>query len=394
MIKMWNFFEGYYIIEFKEPDRGRMYDLLLNYRIRYSASKSSKNAIKLPAGELRYFKEACIREKLEYKSSEKKGFPQIVQRYQTRFGVLLGIAIFSFMIFISSSYVWRIEVTGNDTIPSGEIIKQLNENGFCEGSYIPDINTKVICSRIIEKSGDIAWISINYRGNIAKVEIIELSRAQKEKLEESSTNLVADQDAIIQSIEVSQGEPLIKPGQTVAKGDLLVSGVIEGLNETSYIKAEGKIIGMVTDTIDVVVNYNQERKTIKNRKTGRISIIFFTKEINIFKYCRNLPLEYDTIYSRDQIYLFGRLQLPIFIKKEEIVEYQNDLTVINESDASRLAMRRLNDELALNLREGELLKTKIYGEYTDGGYHLVCVYDSLKNIASPLNIKLSDQENK
>lgn len=389
-----SFLEGYYIIEFEESDRGRVYDLLLKYRVRYSVPAKGKNTIKIPAGEANYFKEACKRESLDYKSSDKKGMPQILKKYRLRAGAFLGIAIFTAMIWMSGSYVWRIEVTGNETVPTGEVIKQLKENGFCEGDYIPYINEQVICSRIIEKSNDIAWISINYKGNIANVEIIELSRAEKEKASKSGTNLVAGQDALIESVDVTNGNPLIKKGQTVAKGDLLVSGVIDGLNETAFVNAEGKIMGMVTSTIDITANYKQTQKKIKNKKTSQISIIFFTKEINIFKYGGNLPPECDTIYNKEQIYLFGRLRLPVFIVKKENVEYQNEVTVINEKEAAKLAKSRLNDNLALDLREGELLKIKISGEYTCEGYHLVCVYDSVRNIAVPLDIKTSDQENK
>ena len=259
-----------------------------------------------------------------------------------------------------------------------------------EGAYIPDLDTSLICSRIIECSSDIAWIAINFRGNIANVEIIELSRADNTVKPGNASNLVSQYDAVVDTVELSSGEAVVKGGQSVAKGDLLVSGALEGINGTVFVRSEGRIMGVVTDTIEVHVPIKQEKKVVKNKKCVAISLDFFTKEINIFKYSRNLPMKYDTIYSREQIYLFGKFKLPIYLRTESLVEYEAESSTICESEAVRLAARRMNEALVYELRDGELLRTSLRGEFDENGYHLICVFDSLRNIAVSSELEISE----
>lgn len=384
--------EGYSDFSFDKADTVKIYNIIYKYRVRYRSCRNGEisNVIRIPNGEKKYFKQACQLEGVEIKQREEKGVPKLLGEYRTRIGILIGVFIFFVLIAVSENYVWRIDVSGNETVSTGDIIDQLYAEGLREGAYIPKVDSRLICNRILEKSENIAWVAINFRGNIARVEVIELENRSEETDESRASNFVSQYDALIESVDLARGESVVKPGQVVTKGDLLASGILEGVKDISFVRCEGEIVGRVTNSIEVDVEFVQILKTVKKSGIREIAVSFFSKKINIFKYSRNLPLEYDTIYTKEQVYLFGRFKLPVYIEKTEYAEYEERQIVLSELDAVKLATRKMNDALIYELRDGELLKTAVVGSFYDGGYKVVCTYDSLRNIAIESKLEISE----
>ena len=285
--------------------------------------KSSVLIAKIGIQDFKQIKEIVKTTKCKVKINERNGLPFILHRYRKRKIFLIMIILVCFSIFVTSNYIWNIEIVGLNQISSEEIIQTLKENGIDLGTKKKNINTKEIINNIRLQRNDIAWIGLDIKGTNLKVEVVE----NKEKPEIIDTNdicnIVAGKDGVITKIVAQNGTAMVKEGDVVKKGDVLIKGEIEGqYTGTRYVHSEG--------TVEAEVWYSKkEKKYFKNLEeveTGaseskyKININNF--KINLYKSLPNFE-KYDTINKKKKIKIFSNFYLPIEIEKTIYIEKED-----------------------------------------------------------------------
>jgi len=101
------------------------------------------------------------------------GLPMLVHRYRHRPGILIGAVIFFIIIGISGRVVWDFEITGNKNVSDIEIIEALEGLGCSAGAFIDDIDFALLQNDCLIDAKELAWISVNMDGNLARVEVRE-----------------------------------------------------------------------------------------------------------------------------------------------------------------------------------------------------------------------------
>ncbi|MGB4026187.1 MAG: sporulation protein YqfD, partial [Bacillota bacterium] len=71
---------------------------------------------------------------------------------------------------------------------------------------------------------EISWVYVKFQGTRAVLEIVEKVRPDIP----GPGDIVAKKDGIVESVLVLSGVPVVQPGQTVKKGDLLIAGMASG----------------------------------------------------------------------------------------------------------------------------------------------------------------------
>ena len=112
--------------------------------------------------EFKKIKEIAKITKCRVKIEKKKGLPFILHRYKKRKLFFASLITIITLIFAISNFIWNIEVTGNNSIPSEEIMKQVNESGLHIGILKQKIDTKEIINSIRLQRDDIAWVRNTY----------------------------------------------------------------------------------------------------------------------------------------------------------------------------------------------------------------------------------------
>ena len=298
---------------------------------------------------------------------KKTGLPFIVSRYKKRGGLLAGfILLFVFLKFMSG-FVWIIDVTGNKTVSDREIIKACEELGIYEGVRADKIDSKNQSQEVLLKMDSLSWAAINIEGCKLTVNVSEIKSTNKQ---DYPTNLKAKSDGIITHLDVTAGNCVVSVGDTVKKGDLLVSGIIEGSDGTRFVSSKGSVIAETLREITLSENFSQKRLV----KTGKL------KTKSVFKiFGMEIPLylgaekeKYESILKENRLKLFGQ-SLPIckyekqfeFIK-EEAVNYNNEelkarLAVGLKENLSQLGIDDFTviSEEYIVTDEGMTLKAKI-----------------------------------
>jgi len=157
--------------------------------------------------------------------------PFVLHRYKRRKTFAVGAVLFFIIINVLASFIWSIEVSGNKDVRSADILKQLEALGVKPGTIKYGIDVNKIANKLMLEIKELSWVSFEISGTVAKVYVEE--RRQPPELVDKDTpcDIVAERDGVIYSIVVKSGQEVVKKGDSVVKGQLLVSGTIEYQNE-------------------------------------------------------------------------------------------------------------------------------------------------------------------
>lgn len=204
--------EGYFIERFINICRSKQI-LLWNVKRKKSSFLFTNMAIK----DFKKIREVAKITKCQVKIVKKKGFPFLLHRYQKRKLFLGLLVLIVFVIFGMSNFVWNIEIIGNNTIPTEELMGQLNQYGLTLGKLKNGVKTKEIISRIRLERDDIAWVGIKSLGTNMIVEVVEADKKPDIINESEYCNIVSQKEGRITKINVQNGTALVKVGDIVTK---------------------------------------------------------------------------------------------------------------------------------------------------------------------------------
>lgn len=284
--------------------------------------------------------------------------------------LICGFVISLAIVLLLSSVVWDVRVSGNELLEDGEIVDTLSECGFGIGDFWIAKNKSVIESEALSKNERIAWININRRGTVAYVRVIEkeVEHFTDEAERVGYSNVLATADCVIEEITVKRGTAVVKPGDVVQKGDLLIAGILPSEAGGGFCYAEGSVIGRVSDTITVEMNRKCEKRIYVGREIHSIVLKIFDFSINIFKKYGNLTNECDIIETEISYTHLDKYRLPFFLTVCYIPLFESETSEYTDEEIVKLATDRLNLLTENRLAKADLLRLKTSGEFTDTGY--------------------------
>ena len=330
-----------------------------------------------------------------YKVAKRGGLPDLLGKYKRRFGLMLGMIIAAVLVFASHRFVWDIRVTGNEKMTSGEIISLLDEYGFSVGSYIPDANTDRIENRILIDSDKISWISINVVGTVAEVQVRERVAADSESVALKPANLVASKSGIVEEVRIFRGLAMVGAGKYVEKGELLVSGLFDSVQEGfRYTRAAGEIYARTVEEFYIEIPYEYEGKAYTGEGYSNKYLTFFDFSMNISKKSGKDGAFYDRIDIVEDCSVFGIVDTPFSLKTERYLEYKTVSLTRTPEEAENLAYFSLESRLAALAEDTTLIKKTVTPMARDDRFILHCVIVLIENIAttSEFEVELGGQK--
>lgn len=225
--------EGYYIERFINICIGSGI-FLWNVKIKRATNAYANVGLK----DFKKLREIAKKTKCKVKIEAKRGMPFLLNRYKKRKIFFLLLAIITVLIYLTSKFVWNIEIKGNNRIEQDIILEELAECGLRIGSKKDRINTVDIVNKIRLKREDIAWMRIDMRGTNVIVQIAETTEKPEIIKQDEYCNIVSDKDAQIVKITANNGTKIVKEGDIVSKGNILIGGWMEGkYTGTRYVHA-------------------------------------------------------------------------------------------------------------------------------------------------------------
>ncbi len=302
-------------------------------------------------------------------------------RHRTRSGLVIGGFCALLFFVLSSRVVWDVRVVGNEHYTAEYLKSSFARSGLAIGTPITGFDRDTFASEYLQKEDTLSYLAVNFRGTAAYVQVMERLAPSEDPPKSGGANLVATEDAVIHSLSVSAGKPLVAVGSVVRKGEGLVSGITEGAGGSRLVYAKGEIIGRVTHTLTVEVGRGQIKREGTKPVLVGVTLNFFGKELNIFTKTNNYNSNYDTIYKDKSFYVTRTARIPITLTLAYAPVYTEEPVQLSESETVSLAISRMNEELALFLRDKELLSRRLEGRFDGDRYLLTCEIECLENIA-------------
>lgn len=308
-----------------------------------------------------YYRAIQVAKKLKCKTkiNKKRGLPFIINRYRKRKAFVISLIIIMIALFISSNYVWNVEIQIEDNLEIENLLEDVKTAGLEVGMSKKSVNTEEITNKIRLQRNDISWIGIDVKGTNAIVKAVKAKEAPKIIDEKEYCNIVAQKDGVITKILAQNGTAMVKVGDNVEKGQVLIQGTMEGkYTGIRYVHSLGEVEAVVQYQKTEKVNYKKEesKKTGKKEKKYQIKINNF--QINFYKTLSKFKI-YDTIKEEKKLRIFSNLYLPISVTKItncELEENQDNYTL---EEAVEKGTKKLEQEIEAEINDkGSILRKR------------------------------------
>ncbi len=320
-----------------------------------------------------------------------KGLPHILFLHRKRAGIMVGTLAAIALTVLSSRFVWDIRIMGNTTVSEREILEELRECGLTVGSYIPSLHTGELENRVLIASDRLSWVSIYLDGTVARVQVIEHTAPAADEDTAKPANLIAAADGQIETVELLRGNCVVRPGQAVRKGELLVSGLYDS-QAVGYrwTRAAGRVIARTEHTIRIEIPMSYEKKMYSDARVDEIVLNFFDFSLKIFKSTGNVPPTCDIIKEEKGIFGAWGHDLPFGLCISRLHPYTVETQARTSEEALDAAYARLSHELAALTDTGELLQKQIVTTLGEDSLILECTVLCLEDIAVQYEFEIAE----
>lgn len=273
---------------------------------------------------------------------ERVGLPFFFYRYRKRNLFFAGTILCFIFIYSMTFFVWNIDFQGNVHITDSVLMEYLSNKNVTYGMLKNNVNCEQLVKDLRKDFEDIIWVSASMDGTKLMIHIKE--NTDTFELSEQNTNardIVSNYAGIVKQIITRSGVPLVKVGDMVEVGDVLISGKVDILNDAKEIVSQKLVLADGDIVLESYIPYEKEITKYYNKKeyTKKKKRVFYMKignyicslggTKNKFKY-------YEKRTSETQLQLSNNFFLPIIFGKEEYIEYTTKKTEYTKEEMEKL----------------------------------------------------------
>lgn len=262
---------------------------------------------------------------------EKKGLYFTLFKYRKRklvFVFLFLIIIFSIAF---STFIWNIDVVGNERISKDVIISKLKDSGLYVGKNKIGLDKKEVVNELRAMENELSWVGIEIDGTRAIVKVVEKTRMDEKNIQQTSIgDIKATKSGVITKLVSESGTSKFKALDYVNKGDTLIEGNVYDRNDEIIGEVPAKGYARVDNiyTFEKEYMYKVCNKEYTNKKRTTFGITINSKE-NMINYLNKLK-KYDITKNSKEFEIFGNTisfdiykcseynEVEVFRTKEEI----------------------------------------------------------------------------
>jgi similar to stage IV sporulation protein len=367
IIRIWNYLRGYAIIIVKGLKIERFINLVvINNIYIWDIEKLDYTTVKAKIGLENFGRLRDIVRKTDSSVSilNKRGFPFIIRNIKRRklfYASLLSLFVF---IYIMSSFVWMIEIVGTKDVDNEKIVKCLYDEGLKEGSFKGRLDRRHIENQVLINMPELSWIGIQIKGTKAVVEVVEKREEPPLINRADACDIVAAKDGIITKLLVLSGDPLVKDGASVRKGQKLVTGTILRENlEPRQIHSIAQISARTwyEDAEEIPLQQIEYKSTGKITKQYKLKLLnkeFSRKRSVSFK-------DFNEYVNERNLISLGDYVFPVKLIEYRFEELMPELKTLTINEAKDRCMKRLNERIKLQLPEGAVILNRSINYFTD-----------------------------
>ncbi|MGM0369690.1 MAG: sporulation protein YqfD [Bacillota bacterium] len=174
------------------------------------------------------------------------GLPIIKSKIINRKFIAIGLIISIILIYLLSSFIFFIEIRGNDRLATNKLIEQLANLEVKRGVLKSSIPQEDLEEIIVQNNRQIAWANLYFEGTKLIVEIVEKKLIDSEV---EPSDIIASKAGVITELIVMRGTPKVAEGDTVKQGDVLISKEVTNTENFSEDSSEDATENIKTEEV-------------------------------------------------------------------------------------------------------------------------------------------------
>lgn len=253
-----------------------------------------------------------------------------------------------------SSLIWNIEVIGNEKTKTEDIIQVLEKENIKNGIIKYNIDKDYIKYLLLDQFDHISFLSVEIKGTKLILDVKEQDLPPEKINIDTPCNIIANKKGIIIKTIARNGNSVVRKGDIVKKGQILITGIIsdEYSEEDIFVHAEGEVLAKT------VYQYRLDEPIIKTieEETGRVverrELKIGQKGVQFSQ--GNIPF-INYVEKVREVKLFNNnIDLPLKLliheyREVEIKEIKQNIDFIKKTTHIR-AVEELNKQLPTNVQ--------------------------------------------
>ncbi len=324
----------------------------------------------------------------------KCGFPIFLHKYRHRKLFLFGIATFIIVLIAANQFVWDIEISGNEKLPTNLILKNLEDCGLYIGQARFKIDQKQLKNDMLIKMTDLSWLWAEKSGSKIVVKVKEKRPVPEIFDPNDYCSVIAAKDGVIDSMIVRNGMPSVKIGDSVRKDSLLVNGCIASDRNipTRYLQAEAEVYARTWYEKTKAFSRLETRRDETGKIEKKYHLKLFGLEIPLYLHSASSFAEYNQESIKHDCSVFGSY-LGISLCCEQFREVTLTDVRLTQESVIENGIRDVEEIIDhMTLPNSELLhSTPSYQIIDDDTVEITVVAEYLENIAQKVKMEKPEE---
>lgn len=351
LIHIMKFLKGYLVISLSGYSPERFLNLCSRHGITLWGLRSNgfKYEMCISISGFRKLRPLVRKTKTKVVILERHGLPFLLYRYRNRKLFLVGALGCMGLLYVMSLYIWNIHIDGNLALSDQVILEYLETKQIVHGMAKRDIHGEEIEAGLRANFPDITWTSAEVKGTRLIIHIQENEDVKHEVLpKDQPVDLVATKSGVISSMIVRSGTPLVKVGDEVERGTVLVQSQVDILTDDGevgnsyFVHADGDIMIRRQDRYHEQYALTHEEKEYTGNQRHVYYVSFMGHKLSIPIPGKKLS-SYDSITDEFPLRITENFYLPLSFGKITCQEY----VLTPYTDTKEQAIRKAKEELDL-----------------------------------------------
>ena len=378
IIRLWRYLCGYLLVRCEGGFFNRFFDKAMGSGLSVFNIKVTGSTARffIRAADYHSLRKIAKKSGCRVRVAGKHGLYFDYKKLNNKTALVAGLLVFCMVIYLFGSMVFTIRIEGSSTIPKTEIIESLQRNGLRVGMLRSDVDVTAVEHGVMLDNARLSWIAVNLSFGVATVEL----RDKTPDPIEAGTyrQITAKCDAQIKEITLVSGTALVKEGDVVLRGQVLVepSGLTPRGSWAEGVQA--KIVAYTQYTF----RFSLDKHHVFRTQTGNTitnKVLRVGDAVIPLSFLRNTFTYFDVITYETPISLFS-VELPARMYVEEYIEIQQTSRVINAQEAYVILGQYQTEYEKTTLKGCEIMNRR--EQITDAGawYEYTVQYLCLEDI--------------
>ncbi len=314
--------------------------------------------------------------------SERRGLPFLIRHARKRKTFLVGGAMFVAVLYMLSSFVWRVEIVGADQTEVVEFaLRKLN---IYPGSWLYNVMAQDdVQLALLEALPQVSWVGVKIQGTSVFVNIIPRIAPAK-RLELHPQNVVASVPGVVANILADSGQALVQQGEYVTPGAVLISGE---LDNGKKVYASGKVEAIVWYRTEVKLPLQRVDLQYTGRYVRHDYLVIGQLPVPVWGFSHP-PYALSNANQVDEPLKLGDYKLPLQFRVDTVYEVKKVHVKLSVAQATARGMQFAVREVQRMTPDGtKVIRQNILQRKQVRGNLYVTVWsEALQNIGKPQEI--------